>query len=92
MSAKAHTDDGTDFEQTVAEIAADTPWASVAKTVTNGVSPTDPDKYAVLTVDAGAVDAVPASLLIEISAAGLSVIKAGRTAENRVALKVAGDV
>jgi len=89
MSAKAHADDGTDFEQTVTEIAAARPCVDIAKTVTSAVSPTEPDEYAVVMVDAGAVDAVPANLLIEISDAGLSVIKTGRTADNRVGLKIA---
>lgn len=81
----------TAFENRVETIAAEND-ATVSKVATTVVSPTGPDAYAVITVDAGAVDAVPAGLLLDIADAGLSVIDTQRIGEStRVGVKVTDD-
>jgi len=62
---------------------------SVKQTVMENISPREPDQYAVLTVDPGTVDAVPADLLVEVSDRGLSVVEVRRTGDIGLGIKVA---
>lgn len=62
---------------------------SVKQTVMENISPREPDQYAVLTVEPGTVDAVPADLLVEVSDRGLSVVEVRRTGDIGLGIKVA---
>jgi len=62
---------------------------SVKQRVRENISPREPDQYAVLTVEPGTVDAVPADLLVEVSDRGLSVVGVRRTGDIGLGIKVA---
>jgi hypothetical protein len=62
---------------------------SVEQRIRENISPREPDQYAVLTVEPGTVDAVPADLLVEVSDRGLSVVEVRRTGDIGLGIKVA---
>lgn len=84
MSAEAQTR----FESLV-EVIVSKHDVSVEQVVTDNISPREPDEFAVLSVDPGTVDAVPADLLVELSARGLSVVEVRRRAAFGLGIKVA---
>jgi hypothetical protein len=84
MSAEAQTR----FESLV-EVIVSKHDVSVEQVVTDNISPREPDQYAVLAVDPGTVDAVPADLLVEVSDRGLSVVEVRRTDDIGLAIKIA---